>query len=1491
VPIQKSPITRSGARRLGDEYQDMVALEMMVDWLEHAERYEWVQVEADNAGALDDVIARKQNGIRVYRQSKFAVHPDQTNNLWTWKALLKQAPGKKGQKLPSLLQDWATSLQHLTDSTSQMDAALYSNRDAAYEIRQACRQDDATLLNFASFPLEAREKIVAQLEGEENALHFFQHFHFLFNQPHLPELEDGLKRRFFTLGGSLQGWLSLKGELRSWVCNRTQPPPDGHIRLDDIRRAALWGELEGLAQEFAIPNDYVPPQAFVRSFAQKVLQNHAHCIVLSGSPGIGKSTFISYLYKGFRAKQIPVLRHHYNLGSNDQAPGLRFDHWRAATSLMHDIQRDHVQALGSLAQRNPRPGDLRTWLAACGAHYARENKTLVVLVDGLDHVWRDHNSVENLTRLLEYLLPPPDGIAMVFATQPVDNHQLSPILLRHAPRDCWVALPPLDEPAVEQWVRKHSSDFPKQAEQLQSPVVINRLTRALYRKGNGHPLHLYYTLKAIQERQLVFTEEMIEALPGCPHEGITAYYSELWHALPEESKAIMHLFTVSQYPWPSESIVACLDPQRHQIAQIRKHLQQVSHLLVREDLGLFPCHSSIFAFVSQLPEHQDYRKPYLQKTLAWLQQEAPDYWCWAYTWEIEAALGNDTSLSQGPDRQWVVNALVARRPGRDISNLLRSSMESALRHADLSRLVEQGLLLDYGIQACESYHDIREQLLYTQLCLEDEPYLHAWLFANLDDVTDGELVLLAEHALAQGDQQTFNRCHLLISTRLPRRKQQWSSLDRSWQQTYTPRLALDAMSADRDTVHQTLKLVIRNRRNQAIAQEILSLYCEHLRIWHNIDHLRTLLTFPIVEMQTKQTAQEEPGLLGEEAMLLRRQTALLALEEGLDVDELMSPAANGDPWVALYAAIRHLPNDHQGIIRLPDHTLLSWHLNEVFTRSFEIREFFSRAFFGFLANHLSKMGERNSDWLRAPGTRTWALRFLQELDAYAVISATKIQASVAMDFETLFLQLNHVAPPNYEDDDRAARYYYEAALQATVHIGLDLMIVAGAASEGIRPITRANLMAALSSPYCDRDVFLQSVVSRRRLVLDPMAVQWLLDDQDMLLRTSITPCAERAKRCAQLSALAILHQSTEHARRYIVQSAEHLLAHAYHKDMLFYNVLSALQCYAQTNAAEDMQGACWRWLEQLAPAIAAIVDYTDGDETRDFSGELAETLVLVSPEKLLPYYMWQCEHSDHFYVLRTLHAFLEHANLEDLIVQSLAITAIDQESLSIIARRAVQGDRGATLVQERLQTYLGTAAFAFTKSTADQRIPERGNMTTFDPASYPPARFDTSFEDLPSSIPVWIDYWAGKGKKNEVYHVLVEADRRGVDIACYDQLFLLALSLYGKAKAYPWLVKAHINGNGWNWHLSRHGESEQRWRLIQQHYPEKWLIFLEDTLLKRPLWLSGSFSHMEFRRLIEYCLFMGQHDLARRLVEHMVKGSLELVSMLPLPTPEWVRAI
>lgn len=1492
----KSSITRSGTRRLGDEFQDLLALEVCVDWLEHAERYDWVQVEADNAKALDDVVARKRNGMTLYRQSKFAVHPDDQGNLWTWETLLKQDMGAKGP-LSSLLQDWAKSLQHIMASGEPVNAALHSNREAAYEISQAFRQDNGTLLDFAMLPLAVQEKIIVQLGSAEIAQRFFQHFHFCFNRPHLEDLENILWRKFSQIGGTREGWLSLKNELRSWVCHRYEPPPDGHIRLADIQRAALWYELKGLTQEYAIPDDYVPPKAFLQTFEQFVLGKSANCIVLAGSPGIGKSTFMSYLYKRFLKKKIPVVRHHYYLNTSESTSGLRLEHLQAAESLMHDLVRDHANAVGSLLNHNARPQDLPAWLTACGQYYAQQGKTLVILIDGLDHIWRERKSLDELIRLLEYLLPPSEGIGIVCATQPVDESRLPPLLLRHAPSEQWQHLPLLDLPAIEQWVHKHIRDFPLQMRQMQSAVFTASLAEALYEKGHGHPLHLRYTLRTIQERNLAFTEQTIATLPGCPHKGILGYYEELWHELSEGSREIMHLLAATQFSWPKQGITTCLDPHHQNIARIREDLRQVTHLLIHDALGLRPFHSSIFAFVTLLSEHQVYYIPHLQKTRAWLHQEAPAAWQWAYTWKVEVMLGNEVVLYRGPSRQWAIEALVLRRPSNDMLELLHLSMESTLRCGDLSRLIELGLLHDYSGRACNYYRDIREQLFYVQLQLEDDPNLCAWVFNDLDDLTDGELLLLAEHAIDQEDLQKFNRCRDLLEERgVNGRHHLAAGSHPSWQQSLASLIALFAMDRTMQSVNIMLEWAFQYR-TKGQAQEMLSLYSVHLRAWQKIDQLRMLFALPTEGQQVSQLSPvKETTITLEEALLFRRHTVLLALEEGLELDETLVLQAKNDPFVALYATIQGFSQYQPAIFPLPDSRLLHLQWFQIYDRPFELSELFYQAFFGFLANHLFRGGARNGVWLNMPGPHTWPVRFLQELNTCAAIAAAGIQASRPMTFGTFFASLNRTSPPGFHEDDRfkednrTATKYYEAACNAAIEIGLDLVILAGA--QGSNPmLTQQDLIQAWPSSYCEADTFLGCIATRRRHLLDDTAIQWVMDNQTTFLQTTILPCTDRARRWALLGTLAILHKKRDVARRCVVASADHLLGHGYHKDVLFYNTLDAIHRYAKAASLDAKQATIWSWLSQLAPAIATVQDYTDGDETYDLPDQLADTLALAAPEKLPTYYHWQCNRGDQQQALSTLHAFLEYDDLSGTIAQALAMSAIDSQSLNIIARRAAQGNPGAQTVLTRQQTYLGSEAF--TRKNAKethQELFELYEKAKLDPAIYPPEAFDAFLQNGTGSLNTWVEYWIANGKKREVYQVLVDADQRGIDIAgCYDHLFTLTRAFYGKEKAYPWLMKAHFLGNGWNWYISRQNEVEQRWQTIKQTYPNKWLDFLVLTVLQTPLWRSSSFSHMEFRYLLEYCLYMGQHELARSLVDQMVQRSLELVSMLPLPLPEWIN--
>lgn len=99
-----SQYSRTGARRAGDAYQDIVALELIIDWIEHNDRYQWIKLEADEMGFLDDVIALKQDGRIQVLQVKYSTNPDMQNDPWTWEKLLERSKTKNGNQNLSLLQ-------------------------------------------------------------------------------------------------------------------------------------------------------------------------------------------------------------------------------------------------------------------------------------------------------------------------------------------------------------------------------------------------------------------------------------------------------------------------------------------------------------------------------------------------------------------------------------------------------------------------------------------------------------------------------------------------------------------------------------------------------------------------------------------------------------------------------------------------------------------------------------------------------------------------------------------------------------------------------------------------------------------------------------------------------------------------------------------------------------------------------------------------------------------------------------------------------------------------------------------------------------------------------------------------------------------------------------------------------------------------------------------------------------------------------------------
>jgi NACHT domain len=228
-----SRYTRSGIRRAGDDYQDVVALRYIVEFLEHPDRFAWIEVEADDAGYLDDIKAVDPQNSLYLIQVKFSAYPENDDDTWTWEKLTS----KKTPQSKSLLEKWGSSLTQLLGCVEVKEASVQTNRRASGNLSYAL--DANGFVNIEKIDPQIRVMLLEQLGGEQHFHQFFKNFQFQLDYGNLNTIETGTFRRFTRLGGTKKGWLNLKDELRKWVRLRLEPSSDGKIKYQDILKAAL----------------------------------------------------------------------------------------------------------------------------------------------------------------------------------------------------------------------------------------------------------------------------------------------------------------------------------------------------------------------------------------------------------------------------------------------------------------------------------------------------------------------------------------------------------------------------------------------------------------------------------------------------------------------------------------------------------------------------------------------------------------------------------------------------------------------------------------------------------------------------------------------------------------------------------------------------------------------------------------------------------------------------------------------------------------------------------------------------------------------------------------------------------------------------------------------------------------------------------------------------------------------------------------------------
>jgi len=308
--------------------------------------------------------------------------------------------------------------------------------------------------------------------------------------------------------------------------------------------------------------------------------------------------------------------------------------------------------------------------------------------------------------------------------------------------------------------------------------------------------------------------------------------------------------------------------------------------------------------------------------------------------------------------------------------------------------------------------------------------------------------------------------------------------------------------------------------------------------------------------------------------------------------------------------------------------------------------------------------------------------------------------------------------------------------------------------------------------------------------------------------------------------------------------------------------------------------------------IAAVSDFTDGDETNVLIVDLAGTILTVRPDLFPAYYQHLLRDEEWYDAERAMHVFIKRADLSDPVNQAIAYTVIDDSGLEALTSRS-EGDISALAVFKAQQHFLG--GMTLKERVSSRRLSTGTDAQPVPPPleAYPPAKIKDYLAALHQQgvgyryelVTAWVEHWSQTEYAADVLDALE-------GLIVFDQLFELCRALRGKSAAFPWLVRAHRERYGWTGAGSLRMPEEEalrRFAVVAHDYKDRWLEFIQEA--------AGSHDSSErrthrpaigFSRLVKFCLAVGQPDMAGAVAEAIVRTTLERTADLHLPLPSWI---
>ncbi len=1433
--------------RIGFEYQDLVAIETLLAFYREPDRYQWVEIEASEPSfkAVDDVVACLADGRYELTQVKFAVDPDNPDTALDWDWLLVKKP--KGK---SLLQHWSDGVVPHVGAGQLASAQLKTDRkpDSTFA---GCLVGHR--VDYAKVPPEVQARIEAQLGSASSACTFFANFDFMHSQPVLENLEAALWARISS-DTDRAGFALFQRQVQLWATQKNWPHPDGKIRHVHLQQAFSTERAKPLPQGFKVPADYRAPDAdFADQFSSRV-RGEDGITVLWAPPGRGKSTFLSHFTSSLDPEQIVCIRHHYFLSLDDRSEG-RFHVQAIARSLESQLE----EAIPDLNVQRRSVGEM---IEQATQHIVREGKRLIVIIDGLDHVWREGRSQEHTEELFNALIPVVPGMHLVVGTQKIAEAHLPARLLAAAPTPDWVELPLMNRPAVHAWVRsQHKAGrlnlfkWPHQA----TAKALAEVSDAFADISGGLPLHLIYSFEAAARSGEEVTADTVRALPACPTGDIRDYYATFLMKLSPRGKAILHVLAGLDFAPPPFALNSCFGVDDQSILG----LTEVGHLLDFREMEVRPFHGSLFAFLQDAGDHDALFMANSAPTLAWLEGEAPPYWREAWLWITQARRGDVQNLIQKPTRDWALAFVAAGYPIDRMINVLDHAETASFDAFDLAAVARHRMVKTRALNSRDLLNEELSQVWHIAANLSGDPFVPAVLRADLPNLPPQLIPALVQMTDASQRSDLVERAIAELNGRLTQSgREEHVSNDRQGE------LARAVVSVVAVCDKAPVKRVLAFARRTGDPDSIVAAFAQSARLVGSPE-----LVFEIARTFNGPEFDQELFV----ALCLEglSPSAKAPLKGAKHPAIRCLALAKGDKLKGSYAG-----RDLAGLFKGADGP------EDRFQT--DVRGMLYRAFMSALAAGLA--GKKVKGWVKIPdhAARSWLAGAARAFEALAQRIATSWTGTKR--WPTLGEVFDWYGPLRDQGQGFDANSRFIAVRLALIDAAFDICLI-GRGLDAACVIDAAALAQARASVLWLDELWLAKLTTRRVALHDTVSAEAFLTASIADLAGRVTEFHERADAFGKMALAANDHALPAIASDALQRSVDCLLGYGWRKDPFASEVLDALEMMIDAGDADAKVT-----LLDLAGAFHRLTDYTDGKGTTHIRSSYYEAVAKYYPEKAAAILADLTRAEDWHYaedLYKSLAALEWSHGAEGAALLSTYIMPDERAAVEKVEALASVADQLRRKVGPSANPPPATDESASAVAATDTPAPE--------PGDYPPGKLAALIDERNrlhiynssrSPIRDWLAYWDGQGRGVDALADLeqrLSQTRLHIDIdSGLDSATDLAAKVHGRSEAFKWLIRAHIVRYGWHSFFTSSKEAEARLDVVARDYKARWKEFVRETS-KPALDLRESKNGVVIglTRLIYFFLKLGEFELAQAHTAVMVETFRAELSQQPVERPPW----